>query len=160
MKTLYDFEAKTIDGADFTFSSLKGKKVLIVNTASECGYTPQYKDLEELYDTYGDEKFTIIGFPSNDFGQQEPGSNAEIKSFCIKNYGVSFPMMAKISVTGEQKHPLYKWLTEKNQNGVQDSEVKWNFQKYLVDENGRWHGVVSHKENPICEIILDWIRND
>jgi glutathione peroxidase len=158
MKTLYDFKAKTIDGADFDFSSLKGKKVLIVNTASECGNTPQYKDLEALYKKFGGDKFTVIGFPSNDFGAQEPGSNEEIKAFCTKNYGVSFLMMSKIKVKGEDMHPLYKWLTRKDQNGAQDAEVKWNFQKFLVDENGFWAGVVSDEENPMCERILDWIQ--
>ncbi len=158
MKTLYDFKANTIDGSVFDFSSLKGKKVLIVNTASECGNTPQYNDLEELYKKYGGDKFTIIGFPSNDFGAQEPGSNSEIKAFCTKNYGVTFPMMEKISVKGEQIDPLYKWLTTKAENGTQDAPVKWNFQKFMIDENGFWNGVVPADESPMCEQILDWIN--
>ena len=158
MKSLYDFKAKTIDGSDFDFSSLKGKKVLIVNTASECGNTPQYKDLEDLYKTYGGDKFTIIGFPANNFGAQEPGTNVQIKEFCTKNYGVTFPMMSKISVKGEDMDPLYQWLTKKDENGVQDAEVKWNFQKFLIDENGHWAGVISNKENPMSAKIVDWIK--
>ncbi len=159
MKNLYDFKALTIEGTDFDFSSLKGKKVLIVNTASECGYTPQYKDLEALYKKYGGDKFIILGFPSNNFGGQEPGTNDEIKSFCSKNYGVTFQMMSKISVKGNDIHPIYQWLTRKSENGVQDAEVKWNFQKFLIDQNGNWHGVVSYKENPLCSQITDWILN-
>lgn len=136
-KTLYDFTAKTIDGQDFDFSSLKGKKVLIVNTASKCGYTPQYAQLEELYKKEGGDKFEIIGFPANNFMSQEPGSNDEIATFCQKNYGVSFQMMEKISVKGKDQDPLYAWLTDKKQNGVEDAPVKWNFQKFLIDENGK-----------------------
>lgn len=158
MKTLHDFKANAIDGSVFDFSTLKGKKVLIVNTASECGNTPQYKELEELYKKYGGANFTIIGFPSNDFGAQEPGTNEEIKAFCAKNYGVTFPMMAKISVKGDQINPLYKWLTTKSENGTQDAPVKWNFQKFMIDENGFWSGVVAADETPLCEQILDWIN--
>lgn len=158
LKTLYDFKAKTIDGKDFDFSSLKGKKVLIVNTASQCGYTPQYHDLEELYKAYGGDKFTIIGFPANNFGAQEPGTNSEIKEFCTKNYGVTFQMMSKVSVKGDDMDPLYKWLTTKEENGMEDAEVKWNFQKFLIDENGKWVAVVPHKENPMSERIVNWIK--
>ncbi len=157
MKTLYDFKALTIDGNEFDFSSLKGKKVLIVNTASECGYTPQYKELEELYKKFGGEHFAILGFPANNFGGQEPGTNMEIQSFCSRNYGVTFQMMSKISVKGNDMHPLYKWLTLKSENGIQDAEVKWNFHKFLIDENGNWHGVVSYKESPLCNQILEWV---
>lgn len=159
MKNIYDFKAKTIDGATFDFSTLKGKKILIVNTASECGYTPQYKDLEELYKIYGGDKFTIVGFPANNFGAQEPGTDVEIKEFCAKNYGVTFQMMSKISVKGNDMDPLYKWLTMKEENGVEDADVKWNFQKFLIDENGNWEGIVSHKENPMSEKIVNWIKN-
>ena len=158
MKTLYGFKAKTIDGTMFDFATLKGKKVSIVNTASECGYTPQYKDLEELYKTYGGDKFTIVGFPANNFGAQEPGTNSEIKKFCTKNYGVTFQMMSKISVKGDDMDPLYKWLTRKEENGVEDAEVKWNLQKFLIDENGHWVAAVSHKENPMSERIVEWIK--
>lgn len=157
MHSFYDFKVQTIDEKEFDFTQLKGKKVLIVNTASECGYTPQYAELEELYKKFGGDKFTILGFPANNFGGQEPGTNEEIQQFCQKNYGVSFPMMAKISVKGEDKHPLYQWLTQQVENSVQDAEVKWNFQKFLIDENGKWVRVVSYKESPLSEEILEWL---
>lgn len=159
MKTLYDFKAKTLDGTDFDFSTLKGKKVLIVNTASECGYTPQYKELQEVYAKYSKEgKFTILGFPCNQFGEQEPGTATEIKTFCTKNYGVTFQMMEKIDVKGEHQHPIYKWLTTKTENGVEDSEVKWNFNKYMIDENGKYAGHAASKELPNSERIINWIE--
>lgn len=157
MRSFYDFKVQTIDGKEFDFAQLKGKKVLIVNTASECGYTPQYAELEELYQKWGGDKFTILGFPSNDFGAQEPGTNAEIQQFCKKNYGVSFPMMEKISVKGEEAHPLYQWLTHKSKNGVQDAQVKWNFQKYLIDEKGNWKHMVPSNESPQNQVILEWL---
>jgi glutathione peroxidase len=159
MSNFYDFTAQTIDGKSFDFKNLKGKKVLIVNTASECGYTPQYKELEELYKNFGGDNFEILGFPSNDFGAQEPGNNDEIKAFCTKNYGVSFQMMSKISVIGPDIHPLYKWLTLKAENGKQDAEVKWNFQKFLIDADGHWIATISHKESPVCVEIIDWLEN-
>jgi glutathione peroxidase len=157
-KTFYDFTAKTIDGKDFDFHSLKGKKVLVVNTASKCGFTPQYEQLEALYKTYGGDKFTIIGFPANNFLRQEPGSNADIQAFCTKNYGVTFQMMEKISVKGDSIHPLYKWLTSKAENGKMDADVKWNFQKFMIDENGVLVDVVSPKEKPDCDKIVNWIK--
>lgn len=157
-QSFYDFKVKDIDGKDFDLSSLKGKKVLVVNTASKCGLTPQYKQLEELYKTYGGDKFTIIGFPANNFMQQEPGSNKEIAEFCDKNYGVTFKMMSKISVKGDDMAPLYQWLTSKNKNGVTDSEVKWNFQKYLIDENGHLVDVVDPRVKPDDEKIVSWIK--
>lgn len=158
-KTLYDFQAKTIDGKDFDFSSLKGKKVMLVNTASECGFTPQYADLQTLYDKYKSTgKFEIIGFPCNQFGGQEPGSNSEIKTFCTKNYGVTFQMMEKIDVKGDNQHPIYKWLTHKDENGVEDSEVKWNFNKYLIDENGHYVRHAPSSEKPGSEEITNWIE--
>ena len=157
-KTLYDFKVKTIEGKPFDLATLKGKKVLIVNTASECGYTPQYEKLEQLFKTYGGTKFIIIGFPANNFGGQEPGTNTEIAAFCKKNYGVTFPMMEKISVQGTNIHPLYEWLTKKELNGVQDTEVKWNFQKFLIDENGKWAGVAATKLDPMSEEITGWIK--
>ena len=152
----YDFKVKTLEGADFDLSSLKGKKVMVVNVASKCGNTPQYKDLEELYEKYQGE-LVIIGFPANNFGGQEPGSAAEIREFCSKNYGVTFPMMEKISVKGDDMHPLYKWLTSKEKNGVMDSEVKWNFQKYLIDENGRLVDMLNPKEKPGSDKTLAWL---
>ncbi len=158
-KNFDDFSAKTIDGKMLDFSAFKGKKVLVVNTASECGNTPQYKDLEELYKKYGGDKFTIIGFPANNFGHQEPGTDAEIKKFCELNYSVTFPMMSKISVKGDDINPIYKWLTSKSENGVMDSEVKWNFQKYMIDEKGNLVGYVDPKVNPMDKKILDWIKD-
>ncbi len=157
-QSFYDFKVKDIDGKDFDLSSLKGKKVLVVNTASKCGLTPQYQQLESLFKTYGGEKFTIIGFPANNFMQQEPGTNREIAEFCQKNYGVTFKMMSKISVKGDDMAPLYQWLTSKSRNGVIDSDVKWNFQKYLIDENGKLVDVVDPKVKPDDEKIVGWIK--
>jgi glutathione peroxidase len=156
--TLYDFKANTIEGTEFNFSRLKGKKVMIVNVASECGYTPQYADLQALYEKYKDKNFEIIGFPCNQFGEQEPGPNDTIKAFCKRNYGVTFQMMDKIDVKGENQHPVYKWLTHKSENGVEDSEVTWNFNKYLVDENGNYVRRCSSKELPGSEAITNWIE--
>ncbi len=156
-KSFYDFTVKDINGNDFPLSSLKGKKVMVVNTASKCGNTPQYASLESLYEKYGKDNFVIIGFPANNFLGQEPGSNEQIQEFCQKNYGVTFPMMSKISVKGDDIHPLYKWLTDKNLNGVLDSEVKWNFQKYLIDEAGRISQVIAPKTQPDSREVLDWI---
>jgi glutathione peroxidase len=158
-KTLYDFKAKTIDGKEFDFKSLKGKKVMIVNTASKCGFTPQYEQLEALYKSYGGDKFVIVGFPANNFGSQEPGSNADIKTFCTKNYGVTFPMMEKVSVKGDDMDPLYKWLTSKTENGKVDAPVKWNFQKFLIDENGHVSDVAMSNELPNSDRIVNWIKS-
>ncbi|MDR1403747.1 MAG: glutathione peroxidase [Tannerellaceae bacterium] len=157
-KSFYDFTVQTIDGKEFPLSELKGKKVLVVNVASKCGLTPQYEQLQKLYETYGEDKFTIIGFPANNFGEQEPGTNEEILQFCRLNYGVAFPMMAKISVVGEDKAPLYKWLTEKSLNGKEDAEVTWNFQKFMIDEAGNWAGMAPPKTNPMAEEIISWIE--
>lgn len=158
-KSFYDFKVETIDGEEFDFSTLKGKKVMVVNTASKCGLTPQYKDLEALYKKYGGENFVIIGFPANNFMSQEPGSNEDIKEFCSKNYGVTFPMMSKVSVKGDDMAPIYKWLTQKSQNGVKDSEVQWNFQKYLIDEKGNLVDVIPPKESPASEKVTGWIAS-
>ncbi len=151
-KSFYDFTVKTIDGKDFPLSSLKGKKVLVVNVASKCGLTPQYAQLEKLYEKYKEKDFVVIGFPANNFMGQEPGSNEEIAKFCSLNYDVTFPMMAKISVKGKDMAPLYQWLTEKKQNGKENAPVQWNFQKFMIDENGHWVGVVSPKESPFSEL--------
>lgn len=159
MKSIYDFKVKTLDGKEFDMASLKGKKLLIVNTASECGYTPQYAELEELYKKYKAKNFEVIGFPSNQFGEQEPGTDEQIKAFCQKNYNVTFPMMSKIDVKGENAHPLYRYLTHQIENGVLDSEVKWNFQKYLVDENGKLVKVVKHSTSPMDQEIINWIES-
>jgi len=157
-KTLYNFKTTTIDGKPFDLSKLKGKKVLIVNTASKCGFTPQYEGLERLYEKYKGQNFTIIGFPANNFKQQEPGTNKKIKEFCSKNYGVKFPMMHKISVVGNDMDPLYKWLTSKAENGVLDAPIKWNFQKFMVDEKGHLVGVALSAEKPESEKIINWIE--
>ncbi|UAB83978.1 glutathione peroxidase [Zunongwangia sp. SCSIO 43204] len=157
-KTIYQFEVEDINGETFDLSSLKGKKVMIVNTASKCGFTPQYAELQRIYDQYKYDDFVIIGFPSNDFGNQEPGSNEEISEFCQKNYGVDFPMMAKITVKGEEKHPLYQFLTEKSKNGFKNSEVKWNFQKYLIDRDGKLVAVKDSNVVPSDNSILSWIQ--
>ncbi len=153
----YSLQAKTIEGKDFSFESLKGKKVMIVNTASKCGLTPQYEQLEKLYATYKDSNFFILGFPSNDFLKQEPGTNEEIAVFCQKNYGVTFQMMEKITVKGKKMHPVYKYLTKKSLNGYGDSEVQWNFQKYLINEKGEIEHVISPRVSPLDPSVLEWI---
>ncbi|MDI1354710.1 MAG: glutathione peroxidase [bacterium] len=156
--SIHDFTVRSIDGERVDLSTFRGKKILIVNTASKCGFTPQYKQLEELYEKYKEHNFVIIGFPSNDFGKQEPGTNEEISSFCERNYGVKFPMMEKITVIGEGIHPLYKWLTTKSQNGVMNSKVRWNFQKYMIDENGHLVDYVVSWKKPNCRKIEKWLR--
>jgi glutathione peroxidase len=158
-KSFYDFTVKDIKGKDFPLSNLKGKKVLVVNTASKCGFTPQYEGLQKLYETYGPDKFVVIGFPANNFAKQEPGTNEEIASFCSVNYGVSFPMMSKISVKDDDQHPLYKWLTTKSLNGKEDSKITWNFQKYMISENGQLLGNFSPTTKPDDEEIIKWITN-
>lgn len=155
--SIHQFTATKIDGSEFNFADLKGKKIMIVNTASKCGLTPQYEQLETLYKEYQDKDFVIIGFPANNFLWQEPGTNQKIKEFCTKNYGVTFPMMSKISVRGRDIHPIYAWLTQKSHNGVMDSKVKWNFQKYLIDENGKLVDVLSPKEKPNSEKVISWL---
>lgn len=157
--SFYDFTVKDIAGNDYPLSQLKGKKVLVVNTASKCGFTPQYDGLQELYETYGGEEFMIIGFPANNFGKQEPGSNEEIASFCRLNYGVTFPMMSKISVKGDDQHPLYKWLTSESENGLEDSNVSWNFQKYMIDEEGQLVGHFAPTVKPDSKKLIRWIEN-
>ena len=157
-KSFYDFTVKTIDGKDFPLSSLKGKKVLVVNVASKCGLTPQYAQLEKLYEKYKEKNFVVIGFPANNFMGQEPGSNEEIAKFCSLNYDVTFPMMAKISVKGKDIAPLYKWLTTKSENGVQDAKVGWNFHKFLIDENGKWVASYGSTTDPLSEKIVEWIE--
>lgn len=158
-QSIYQFKVKDLSGGEFDFATLKGKKVIIVNTASECGLTPQYKDLETIYKQYKDSGLVIVGFPANNFGEQEPGTNAEISTFCEMNYGVTFPMMEKISVKGDDMHPLYQFLTEKSKNGVTDSDVQWNFQKYLIDENGELVKVISPKTLPTDPEIVNWIKD-
>ncbi|MCK9423116.1 MAG: glutathione peroxidase [Bacteroidales bacterium] len=157
-KSFYDFKATTLEGQPFDLSTLKGKKVLVVNVASRCGNTPQYAQLEELYKEYGPDKFVIIGFPANNFLHQEPGTNAEIRNFCTTNYGVTFPMMSKISVKGKDMDPLYKWLTSKEENGVIDAPIKWNFQKFMISENGTIVGSVAPGDSPKTDKIVNWIE--
>ncbi len=157
-KTLYDFKVTDIDGKEFDLSTLKGKKVLIVNVASKCGFTPQYKDLEALYEKYKDQNFIIIGFPANNFMGQEPGTDEEIKQFCSAKYAVTFPMMSKISVKGDSIAPVYRWLTEKSENGVMDASVSWNFQKFMIDEQGHWVSYASPKTTPLSDEIVNWVE--
>lgn len=155
---IYKFEFETISGEKFDSNLLKGKKVIIVNTASKCGLTPQFEALEQLYQTYKDKNLVIIGFPTNDFMSQDPGSNEEIAEFCKINYGVSFPMMSKIEVKGKNMHPLYQYLTSKKQNGLGDFEVEWNFQKFLINEEGKLDLVISPKTLPNDTEIINWIE--
>lgn len=157
-ESFYNFKVNDIDGKEFSFEQLKGKKVMVVNVASKCGYTPQYEGLEQLYLEYKDKGFVIIGFPANNFGKQEPGTDEEIKEFCTLNYGVTFPMMSKISVKENDISPVYKWLTTKDLNGVSNSEVKWNFQKYLIGEDGKLDKVLYSKTEPGDKEIIDWIQ--
>ena len=157
-KSFYDFKVQDIDGNDFDLASLKGKKVLVVNTASKCGLTPQYESLQKLFDQYGGENFTIIGFPANNFMGQEPGDNKDIKEFCQQNYGVSFLMMSKISVKGDNMAPVYQYLTKKTLNGVKDSEIEWNFQKYIINEQGNLVDYFSPKTEPNDPRIVAWIE--
>ena len=157
--SIHQFKVKDINGQNFDLSTLKGKKVLVVNVASKCGLTPQYEQLQELYDKYKDTGFTIVGFPANNFLNQEPGSSSEIKAFCTENYGVTFLMMDKISVKGKDQSPIYQWLTEKSKNGVLDSEVSWNFQKYMIDEDGKLVDFVAPKQSPMSDKIIKWIES-
>ena len=157
-ETIYQFKVKTLEGGDFDFSTLKGKKILIVNTASKCGLTPQYEQLQAIYDKYKNQNFVIVGFPANNFMSQEPGTSGEIAEFCQRNYGVTFPMMDKISVKGKDMHPMYQFLTQKSKNGLQDSEVEWNFQKYLINENGELAKVVGPRILPTDAEITNWIE--
>ena len=151
--SIYQFKVEGLSGDMIDFSKFKGKKILVVNTASKCGYTPQYSDLEKLYQKYSD-KLVIVGFPANNFASQEPGSNDEIKAFCTKNYGVTFPMAAKVSVKGEDMAPIFKWLTSKAENGVMDAEIKWNFTKFLLNENGELVAKFDSNVTPMSDEIV------
>ena len=157
-ENIYQFTVKDLSGEEFKFSDLKGKKIMIVNTASKCGNTPQYEDLQKVYEKYKAANFVIVGFPANNFGAQEPGSDSEIAEFCKLNYGVTFPMMSKISVKGDDMNEVYKFLTKKEKNGFADSEVSWNFQKYLIDENGELAQVVSPRTLPTDKDVIAWIE--
>ena len=157
-QSFYDFVVEDVHGAEFDLAQLQGKKVLVVNTASDCAFTPQYEGLESLYLKYGGEDFVILAFPSNDFGSQEPGSNKEIATFCTTEYKISFPVMAKIIIKGDEKHPLYNWLTEASENGLEDSKVSWNFQKYMINEGGHLVGHVAPWKKPDCKKIRSWLE--
>src|SRR5690554_6698326 len=156
---MYNFKVKDINGQPFDLTQLKGKKVMVVNTASECGLTPQYEQLQSLYEETSRDNFMIIGFPSNDFGQQEPGSNEEVASFCEKNYGVTFPMMSKIGVKGKKQHPLYEWLLKESKANGGVEEVAWNFHKFLIDEEGNFVKDISPKTLPNAIEITNWIND-
>ena len=158
MNTIHQFKTVSLDGEEIDFSDFKGKKILIVNTASECGYTPQYAGLQDLYEEYGS-RLVIVGFPANNFGGQEPGTNKEIGAFCEKNFGVSFPMAAKVSVKGEDIDPIFQWLTQKDKNQVMDSEIKWNFTKFLLDEEGRLVAKYDSSVEPMSEEIIEAIHS-
>jgi glutathione peroxidase len=156
--SIHSFKVTDIEGNEFDLSTLAGKKVMIVNTASKCGLTPQYEQLQAIYSKYESKDFVIVGFPANNFMGQEPGSEEQIASFCQKNYGVSFPMMAKISVKGDDMHPLYKFLTSKELNNHSDNNVSWNFQKYLINEKGELEKVISPRTKPDDQEIISWIE--
>lgn len=157
-ETIHGFQFTTLEGEEIDLSQYKGKKILIVNTASKCGYTPQYEGLEKLYQENKD-KLVVIGFPANNFANQEPGANEEIAAFCEQNYGVSFPMSEKISVKGDDMASIYQWLTQKKWNKVKDSEVKWNFQKYLIDENGQLIEVFDSAVKPLSYEIVSHLAD-
>ena len=152
-RSIYDFKVTGLSGDTIDFATFKGKKILIVNTASKCGFTPQYKALEELYEKYKD-KLVVVGFPANNFFSQEPGSNEKIKEFCTKNYGVSFPIAAKISVKGKSIAPIYKWLCNKEENGIMDAKITWNFNKFLLNEQGQIIGKFNSRIKPMSEEII------
>ena len=158
-QSIHQFKVKDINGEEFDFSSLKGKKIMVVNTASKCGLTPQYEQLEEVYKKYKDNNFVIIGFPANNFLSQEPGTDSEIAEFCQKNYGVTFPMMSKVSVKGKDMDEVYTFLTNKSLNGLEDNSVGWNFQKYLLDESGKLVKVISPRILPNDPEIINWITD-
>ena len=171
--SIYDFKVPGLDGNDIDFSQFKGKKIMIVNTASKCGNTPQYAELEKLYEKYKD-KLVIVGFPANNFGEQEPGTNTDIKEFCTKNYGVTFPMAEKVSVKGDDIHPLFKWLVDQSKelakNAPADNSkdfawknflqnpVSWNFTKFLLDENGKLIAVIHNRVSPMSDEVTKYFK--
>ena len=155
--SIYDFKVSGLDGKKINLSKYKGKKILIVNTASKCGYTPQYADLEKLYETYKG-KLVVLGFPANNFKEQEPGTNTEIQEFCKKNYGVTFPMAEKVSVKGEDIHPLFKYLNDEAKKMNIEDPIKWNFTKFLIDEKGKLVAVFPSKVNPMSEEVTKYLN--
>ena len=158
MQSIYEIRINTLEGEPLSFSSFKGKKILVVNVASACGYTPQYEKLQRLYEKYIDD-LVVIGVPCNDFGKQEPGTAEEIRGFCSRMYGITFPLTERVNILTEPKHLLYQFLTEKELNGVSDSDVSWNFQKYLVDENGKFIQSFSPDITPDDERLIHAILN-
>lgn len=156
-QSIHSFKVKSIDGGQIDLSKYKGKKIMVVNTASKCGYTPQYEQLQKVYSQYKD-KLVIIGFPCNQFGGQEPGSNEEIAAFCQKNYGVNFPLADKVDVKGGTQAPIYQWLTQKTKNGVLDATISWNFNKFLLDENGKMLAYFPSNVKPDSEAILSYLK--
>jgi len=156
-QSIHSFNVKSIDGSSMNLAKYKGKKILIVNTASKCGYTPQYEALEKVYEQYKN-KLVIVGFPCNQFGGQELGTNEEIVAFCKKNYGVTFPMADKIDVQGNNIAPIYQWLTQKSKNGVLDASISWNFNKFLLDENGKMIAYFPSNVKPDSEAILSYLK--
>ena len=154
MESIHQFKVKGIDGSEINFADFKGKKLLVVNVASECGYTPQYQQMQELYEHFQD-KLVVVGFPANNFGAQEPGTDEQIQQFCSTTFGVTFPMAAKIDI---KTHPIYQWLTQKTANGVVDSQVAWNFFKYLLDENGQLIQYFPSAVDPFDPTILELIE--
>ena len=159
LKSFYDFQAQDIEGNIISMNDFKGKKVLVVNVASRCGYTPQYEGLQKLYEAYGD-SLVVLGFPSNDFMWQEPGSNTEIKTFCKTNYGVTFPMFSKIHVKDRKQHPIYDWLSDSKLNGWNDDSPSWNFNKYLLDENGAIIELYGADVKPLDTLITRNLQFD
>lgn len=157
-KTLYDFKAKTIEGEEYDFSGLKGRKVMIVNIATECSLAPQLNKLQELYEEYGGDDFEIIAFPSDDFGKQEPGTNSEILEKCESKYNITFQLMEKISIKRDSIHPVYNWLTKSSENGVLDAKVTWNYQKFLIDKNGQVVESIAPIVGPKNNRILEWLK--
>jgi len=158
MQSFYELEALSIDGKVVSMSEYKGKKIMVVNVASRCGYTSQYTDLQALYEKYKNNNFVILGFPCNQFMGQEPGTEAEIQAFCQKNYGVSFPLFSKVEVKGNELHPIYRWLTQKSLNGIEDANVSWNFNKFLIDEEGRYVAHLESGAKPMDAEIVSWIE--
>lgn len=156
-KSIHTFKVQSLDGKTIDFSKFKGKKILIVNTASECGFTPQYEDLEKLYETYKD-KLVIVGFPANNFGGQEPGTNEQIGAFCKKNYGVTFPMAAKVSVKGKDIAPIFKFLTDKKLNGVKNTTILWNFTKFLLNEKGELIDTFISTTKPTSDSVTKYLK--
>ncbi|MBC8344232.1 MAG: glutathione peroxidase [Bacteroidetes bacterium] len=159
-KSLYQYAALDIDGDSFYFSSLKGKKLILINTATKCMFAPQISELQKLYESYQDKGVVVVAFPCNDFANREPKGNNSVKKLCLKKYGVTFPLMSKVSVKGDDMHPVYQYLTQKELNGFSNNKVEWNFQKFLVNEKGYLVMIISPRKSPFCDEIVEWIENE